>query len=368
MKILVLLSSFLPKARLQARIELAAAAMLSGAFICPFSAAAGDVNIFDDGTVAIWARQDLIEEVPITLRHNDVLVNDPATPGPDLFDGIEIFDQVPGTTGYPLTWADLIGICYLRATYQKRNGNTGNLGTSVMACPSFRPSGDILQLIPTITAAEVDTGLPAAERIRNTLTANFGIDANVTSVRTYPDPATGRTSASVSVGFNALQSILLDAGQIGNDAFRFVTVSSMFSNSMEFDANLLRWETPDGRVETFHLNNSTPRDAHLLSPGTQLGCWLELVKKSGSTWYPDSPTIRVEISDCENVSQQLGIQGFLDASTDTSDDSFSVWVEWLDVPNPITAGTSSSLNFSVIATAPRALPLASWMMILVEQP
>ena len=368
MTIVVLLYSFLEIAGDKARIELAAVAVLVGAFICPFPAAAGDIKIFDDGTVAIWARGDLIEEVPITLKHNSVLVDDPNTPGPDLFDGIEIYDQVLGTSSFPLTWADLIGNCFFRATYQKSDGTTGNLGTSVVACPSFRTSGGVLQFIPTITTADVETGLPTDERIRNTLTANFGSEANVTSVRTYADPAIGLTKTDVSVGFNVLQSISLDASQLGNDAFRFVTVSSMFSTSMVYDANVLRWETPDGQVKTFRLTNSTPRGAHLLAAGTQLGCWFELVKESGSTWFPDSPTVRVEISDCENVSQQLGIQGFLAPTLVPNDDSLSVWLEWLDVPNPIPASNSSSLSLMVTVTAPEVLPVAPWMLILLEQP
>jgi hypothetical protein len=173
----------------------------------------------------------------------------------------------------------------------------------------------------------------------------------------------------VTVGFNVLQSISLDASRLGNDAFRFATVSSMFSTSTVYDANVLRWETPDGRVKTFRLANSTPRDAHLLPAGTQLGCWFELVKEPGSTWFSDSPTIRVEISDCENISQQLGIQGFLAATQNPNDDSLSVWLEWLDAPNPIPASTSSSLSFKVRATAPSVPPVPALVMpLLLQQP
>jgi hypothetical protein len=312
MTIVFLLASFIEISGARARIELTAIAVMIGAFIYPLPAAAGDVKVFDDGSVAIWARADLIREAPITLMNNGDLVDDPNTLGPDLFDNIEIYDQVPGSSSFPLTWADLIGNCFFRTTYQKSDGTTGNLGTSVVACPSYRKSGEVLlQFIPTITQAEVETGLPAGERIRNTLTANFGSDANVTSVRTYPEPAIELTRTGVSVGFDTLQSISLDTSKLGTDAFRFVTVSSMFSNSAVYDANVLRWETPDGLVKTFRLTNGTPRNAHLLEPGTQLGCWFELVKEPGSTWFPDSPTIRVEISNCENVSQQIGIQGFL---------------------------------------------------------
>lgn len=371
MIILCLLTSFLKKVRTKVRIELTAAAMIAGVAICPFQLAADDVEIPYNGTVAIWARSDLIREDPITLKHNGVLVDDPNTPGTDLFDVIEIYDQVPGTSSFPLTWADLIGNCFFRTTYQKSDGKTGNLGTSVVACPSYRTSGGVLQFIPTVTSADIETGPPASERILNTLTASFGSDANVTSIRTYPDPVVGVTKAGVSVELNVFQSIALDSGQLGNDAFRFVTVSSMFSTNTVYDANVLRWETPDSQVKKFRLANSTPRDAHLLAAGTQLGCWFELVKEPGSTWFHDSPTIRVEISDCEDVSQQLGIQGFLAATQNPNDDSLSVWIEWLDAPNPIPANTSLSLSFMVTATAPRLLPrsaLAPQLLILLEQP
>ena len=163
MTILFLLTSFIELVKANARIELAAATVLIGVSICPFPLAAGDVQIPYNGTVAIWARSDLITEDPITLKHNGVRVDDPSTPGPDLFDGIEIYDQVPGTSSFPLTWADLIGNCFFRMTYQKSDGSTGNLGTSVVACPSFRTSGGVLRFIPTITMADVETGLPPGE-------------------------------------------------------------------------------------------------------------------------------------------------------------------------------------------------------------
>jgi hypothetical protein len=46
---------------------------------------------------------------------------------------------------------------------------------------------------------------------------------------------------------------------------------------------------------------------------------------------------------------RLGLQGFLAATTLPSDDSLTVWLEWLDAPNTIENG--SALNLSVKATA-----------------
>lgn len=341
------------------RAELATVVILIGTFLFPPLVPAEDVKIFDDGSVALWARADLmLMEAPIALMHNGVLVNDSTPSGPDFFEGVEIFDRVPNTDSFPLTWVDLIGNCFFRATYQKSDGTTGSLGTSIMACPSFRTPQGVLRFVPTVSMADIETDLSADDRVRSTLTGHFDADMHVTSVRTYPDPDTELTDTGLSVGFSAPQAISLDTSQLGNDAFRFVTISSMFSTNMVYDANVLRWETPDGRIGVRRLTDSTPRDTHLLATDNQLGCWLELIKEPGSSWFPDSPTIRIDISDCGNVTQQLGIQGFLAATLDPNDDSLSVWIEWLDAPNPIPANAGSSLSFSVTATPPSVMPMS----------
>lgn len=155
----------------------------------------------------------------------------------------------------------------IRATYQNSEGTTGNLGSSIVACPSYRISGGNLQFLPTVSMANVETGLLSSEGIKTTLLANFGSKAAVASIRTYPEPAVGLTCTSVRVKIDVRQSISLDTNQLGNDVFRFLTVSSMFSNRTAYDANVIKWEAPTGKVKMFRLRNNTPRDTHLLAPG-----------------------------------------------------------------------------------------------------
>jgi hypothetical protein len=92
------------------------------------------------------------------------------------------------------------------------------------------------------------------------------------------------------------------------------------------------------------------RASYILPTGTELGGWFELVKEQGSTWYPDSPTIRIELVDRSGVPGRLGVQGYLADTRDRNGDSLSVWIEWLDAPEIIEAGTNLWLDVRVIAT------------------
>ena len=291
-----------------------------------------------------------VKEPPLPVFHNGVRMDDEVTPGADLFNVIEIFDQTADTSHFPLTWADLVGNTFVRPTYQKAGGPTASLGTSVVGSPSFRTSAG-LQYIPSVVKADLSTG--GADRIRSEVTALFcDPAANVVRICTFPDPAVGRTVTGLSVRFQCRQEITLDRALRGNDAFRLLTLSSMFSTSRAFDANVLRYEDPAGVVHTSRLGDATPRDVHLLSRGTELGSWFELVKEPGSTWFPDSPSIRVDIRDRRGVPGRLGIQGFLAKTQDENDDSLSVWVEWLDAPEVVPAGKSLGIDFLITATPP----------------
>jgi len=265
---------------------------------------------------------------------------------------VEAFDHVPGAPSWPLTFVDQYANTFLRLTYQKPSGGTGDLGTSVIGTASFRTPGG-LQLIPTVTRGDVVTG--GVSRYQGTMQGFFGPQANqqasLLSTRTFPDPPLGLTTANLSISFGALQDIPLatDSIFVGNDRFRTVTLSSMFANSSQFDANIMRYEDVQGTVKTLLLNDSTPRGGHLLAAPDEIGSWLELIKSPGSLWYPDSPSIRLTILDKGGL--RWGIQGFLDNSTTPSDDSLSVWLEWLDAPNTIPAATTLNTTFSVSAFA-----------------
>lgn len=327
----------------------------------------GDFKFFDDCVnVALMARSNLISEPAIPLYHNLKRIDCGNTPGPDLFDAIEIFDHVPaGTCAFPQTWVDLISITYFRSTYQTNNRETGcgaQFGTSVVGSASYRKAKRTsceFRFLPTVTKADVFTdGIDRQDRILISLRGNFGTEATIVSTRTYPEPnfEISETTTSLNIEFQADQEIELCPSRQGSDTFRFLTVSSMFSSSTVYDANLLRWEDPNGEVHSFRLTDETPRPAHLLPANTELGCWLELVKETTSSWNPDSPSIRVEVAECDQVPYQLGIQGYLAEACDSNADSLNVWVEWRDVPKPILKGTVATLQLTITASPPESVP------------
>jgi len=200
----------------------------------------------------------------------------------------------------------------------------------------------------------------------------------MTGTRTFPDPQVGTTLTGVTVEFLASQDIHLDAGQLGSDAFRLLTLSSMFAGINEassggyqpcYDANVLRWEDPNGLIHMLRLDDDTPRDQHLLPTATVLGPWFELIKEPGSAWDPtdpNSPCIRVDILGTTGITGRLGLQGFLAQTMDENDDSLNVWPEWIDAPDTINAGTEVTATFLVTATPPRVVvpPQPNWVAVV----
>jgi hypothetical protein len=315
----------------------------------------GDARLFDDPAIAaLWLRHDLIAEGPVAVLHNGVTVDCANTPGPDLFDAAEIYYLVPGTGSFPQVVADLFVIDFSRLTYLKIDGTSASFGTSIVATVSFRVPGGLpehFRFLPEITLVTIEDDVSPQQRFRITSIGSFGEDATMTSTRTYPDPALGLTTAGVNLRFTALREIALDPDAHRNDAFRLVTGEAMFADSNQFDVSAIRWQGPDGAVRTLHLTDDTPA-GHLLPAPAEIGRWFELVKEPGSSWYPDSPTIRVEIDDCGEFTPRLGIQGFLSGSNNPNDDSLTVWLEWIDAPNPIPAGTVVDLDLKVTAKPP----------------
>ena len=284
------------------------------------------------------------------IHHNGTLIADTN------HQVIEAFDQVPGTSNFPLTFVDLHANTFLRPTYQfiaGTNGDSGTLGTSFVASPSIRLADETFRFISTVTRGDVNTD--GVDRYESILTAEFTGLADVTSTRRFPDPAVGETVIDVDINFQATAEIALATAAPfpNNDRFRVATISSMFSRSTQFDANVIRYEDDQGNVRTISLTDDTPRGAHLLAAPAALGSWVELIKTDGSTWFPTSPSMRVEIVDAGGL--QLGVQGFLDNSTLTSDDSLSVWFEVVDAADTIANGTNVDVSFRVVATPPREL-------------
>ena len=320
---------------------------------------AGPYTFYDNGEVALQADLNAgIAEPAVPVFHNGTRVNNPGTPGLDTFNVVQIYDKVPGINSWPLTWADLVANTYLRLTYQKAEGTSGALGTSVIGTPSFRTAG-VLHLIPSVQRADVFTGVQ--DRVLCVLAATFPDLATVSGERSYPDPVVGTTTAGLKVTFKTNQNIALDQALLGKDALRLITLSSMFATDTVHDANVLRYEDSTGVVRAVPLTSSTPRDSHLFPQAVALGSWFELVQQTGSTWNPDSPTIRVDILSTKGISGRLGIQAFLAASTNPNDDSLSAWVEWLDAPPTIASGSSLEAGFRLTATPPSVLTVAPVM-------
>lgn len=304
---------------------------------------AGDcAALFDDGSVALIGCPDPagVGEPPAPVYLDGGFVGD--------FRLIEAYDQaIPLTGCYPLTYVDIVANTYLRATYQKRDGGTAALGTSVVGAASFRTVDSVLHFVPQPSRADVFTGGP--QRIRIELAAGYPGLADVSSTRTFADPTAGVTQVGLSVQFAATSDIELHAGLLGSDAFRMATASSMFLDEQTYDADLIRYENAGGGVQTIELTDDTPRDAHLLSTAAPIGGWFELIKRPGSGWFPDSPSVRVEIVAASCPSGCLGIQGYLAESDDANDDSLTVWLEWMGAPPIVAAGTVVSVDLLVTA-------------------
>lgn len=310
-------------------------------------ACADTTEFFNDGTLVLVAA-DAALEAPVPIYHNGVLI------GGHSHKVVEAFDQVPGTGSYPLVFVDLHANTFLRNTYQKPGGGGGALGTSVVGSASFR-TGAGLQFIPTVTRGDVTTG-GFIGRYHSQIVGSFGSQASINTQRNFPDPTVGRSTVGLSVDFTADQTINLAGGAFtGNDRFRMMTVSSMFSSSTVYDADMVRYEDIHGDIQTLQLTTATTRNAHLLPTAAEIGGWIELVKSPGSTWFADSPTIRIDLLDKGGM--RLGVQGYLAGTTNPNDDSLSVWLEWLDAPDTIVSGTSLGIDVDVVATADPEQPV-----------
>ena len=321
-----------------------------------------EIRFLDDGEYALLAAERAgIGEAPVPVFHNGVMVG----PSGSLFNTVETYDRVPGTSSYPLTAVNLVSNFYYRLTDQQADGGSAPLGTSVVATPSYRTDGG-LAFIPLATRADVTSGPMLEQRYRVTTQGNFASAAQVTSSTAFADPVVGESTASLAVRFLAPEAIALASGQpfVGNDRFRLLTLSSMFSSPTVFDANLLRYERADGAIGTLRLSDVSARDAHLFAEPVDIGSWFELVKTPGSTWFPDSPSLRISILD--DAGLRLGLQGFLASTRDPSDDSLSVWLEWKDAPDLIGAGTDFTARYTVSAyVAPQPLPEPSTYLTML---
>jgi len=228
-------------------------------------------------------------------------------------------------------------------------------GTSVVGCPSFK------------TLAETHS-IPRPERVtisgdpdRFTIDAEGSFSernmqvATVRSRRTWHRPSEGRGPVKVdlSTTLDIQEKLPLSTARdlLGRDLFRWYMLSSMYVNDVTYDSNLLRFERADGGIEeisiseAFHVNSRKRRNGHLFDTPVPLGGWLELVKTTGSTWLPQSPTIRYDIGDTHGMT--LGVQGWWSGSDNPDDDNLNIWLEWIDAPRALEPGTTLGLDVTV---------------------
>lgn len=310
---------------------------------------AADVKIYDDGQLAVWGREIVagVTEPAVDTYCAGVRQGS--------FQALEAYDKVPGQPSWPLMLVGIPPNMFLRLTYQRLEGSSASLGTSVVGAMSYR-TGTGLKLVPEVQRAEVLIG--GSDRYRTVLDGRFGTDALVQSTYTFPDPPIGASSVGLTVGFQAQSAINLAPGTLGVDDLRLVTLESMFADALRYDANVIRWLDTGGVEHTLRLTDATPRDTRLFASPQEIdvGGFVELVKEEGSTWFPDSPSIRLDLDSRTGLSGRIGIQGWLAATTDPTDDSLTVWLEWIDAPPTIPSGATYEAAFMITATPPSIVP------------
>lgn len=326
------------------------------------AASAQSYSFFDNGEVALLAIPDggvLEPGVPLSL--NGVPVMDPDNPGDGTFTIIDFYDRVPGTGSYPLSGADIIANGFVRPLVQLEDGTSSAFGTSIVTGPSFRAAGEPLDLIPDMLGADVVIGQNDAEdRIAVENAGVYSTCATVTTRHLWPDPAIGRTEVVVGYVWEATADITLASGSTGRgfDAFRLVMFSSMLADSGGgvYDARYLRVAPADGPARTIEIPDS-PRNRHLFASPAPVGVSgsFALLKDTLATWNAGGPSVEIVVEEVSAPVGQVGVQAYLAGTTDPNDDSLSVWLEWVDAPAVVSAGTRIEARFRIVATPPTDL-------------
>lgn len=271
------------------------------------------------------------------------------------FQAIEMYQRQINSKYTPQVFADIIANTYFRPTYLESNRRSGTFGSSVVATPSFRSGDGTLNLVPAVKSAEIFA--TSENDLDILLTARFSDSVEVTTLRSIRvDPLQGTLQVVVKQTFCALQDIrIAPAGRIG-DRFRLLTVSSMFAASDCYDTSAIEWYE-SGESKKYTLRGDERRAQHLF-PAPIPGRTFKLLKERGSRMPRgdsgafDSPTLSIEIFGSSIPAEDLGLQAYLDASTNRDDDSLSAWIEWIKCPPVIEQGREISVSFSCAAGRP----------------
>lgn len=333
------------------------AVAITAALFCAGSVHGQTYRFFDNGEFALLAVPGGgVLEPPIPLYLMGQRVDDPNTPGPDLFTIIDLYDRVPDTSSWPLTAADIIANGYVRPLVQRADGGASAFGTSIVTGPSFREAGKPLDIIPDMTWAEVLVGAPdGAERLCVVAGGAYGAKAAILCQRYWPNPIVGRTDVIVELEWEALTDIPLEGGAFGRgfDAFRLTMFSSMLADTTrgEYDARYLRVAEGAGPVRTIEIRDS-PRPRYLFASPRPIavGGAFALLKDNQAAWNPGSPSVEITVETVSPNVGALGVQGYLAGTRDPNDDSLSVWLEWLDAPAVIPGGTTIEARLRIVAT------------------
>jgi len=273
------------------------------------------------------------------------------------FQVLELFENVQGTESYPQTIADIVSNSYFRLTYQKPNGTSATFGSSIVGAVSFRTSDHKLHFIPSVTGVAVFVDGP--ERLSISISALHGNAARLRMRRIYATNAElYQTTMNAEVSFTALRDIYLDKSQLGNDCFRFFTISSMYANPDRYDANVITLRSGSEFIST-RLESIETRGRYIF-PNAQASSEIGLIKTFGSTGAvhtpgsPDSPSIEARVLDSSVPAEELGLQAYLSDSKSINADSLSLWLEWIACPAIIKKGQSISTKIQYSAIPPQA--------------
>jgi hypothetical protein len=266
----------------------------------------------------------------------------------DMKDLIRINSEIGGD--WPESFVDQGNGSYFRVS----NNGVG-YGTSVVGCPGFKTLAKF-HFIPAPRQIEF-SGDPESFCIKATgaFEERDLETAKVVSERIWHRPPEGRGDVKVelSTSFEMLERMPLSTAtnDVGKDLFRWYMLSSMYVNDITYDSNLLQFEDAEGNKQeisiskAYEVNNGKRRDGHLFEKPVPLGSWLELVKTTGSTWLPRSPSIRYDIRDTHGM--QLGVQGWWSGSDNPDDDNLNIWLEWIDVPKALEPDMQFQLDVGV---------------------
>ena len=285
----------------------------------------------------------IVEDL-IPLRYTDKLSKN--------LQAIEIYENAEGTASFPLTAVDIISNCYLRLSYQKPDGSSGTLGSSLMTAISFRTSNQKLNFMPKIQDASLDL----SEELRPiiTLSGNYQNLAKIIIRKKYLKPTLHGSKCIVDLNFTALQDLQLAKDSIGLDSFRFCTISSMFTPNC-YDGNAIINLDRNYIQQIKVIDEATKRGAYIFRIPPRLSTMITLSKDQLSTGIlgrpgaKDSPSLRLSF---DQKQYPICAQGYLDQSLNINSDSLSVWLEWENPPAVIRKGQVISFSYETMAIEP----------------